>query len=77
MEIVDEAYRPTHPAKPSSVTILLMGLALAFVLALGLALALAIFDDRIYDRTDIEQLGLGPLVAVVPRAARAREAARG
>jgi len=77
MEIVDDAYRPTHPAKPSSVTILLMGLALSFLLSLALALALAIFDDRIYDRTDIEQLALGPLVAVVPRAARAREAARG
>jgi hypothetical protein len=77
MEIVDEAYRPTHPAKPSTLTILLIGLIASLALALAMALAMAIFDDRIYDRTDIDELALGPLVAVVPRAARAREAARG
>ena len=34
--------------------------------ALLLALVLALLDDRVYDRVDIERIGL-PLLSVVPR----------
>ena len=69
MTIVDQAYKPTHPAKPGRFTIVAVGCVVALMLALGLALMLAFFDDRIYDRTDLEALGASGLrlLGVVPR----------
>ena len=50
---------------------------LSLGLGLGLALGCAMVDDRLYDRVDIEQLGLVPLLGVVPRAARAAKRKKG
>jgi uncharacterized protein involved in exopolysaccharide biosynthesis len=70
MEIVDPAYKPTHPARPGRATIAGVGLAVALGLALALAFGLALIDDRLYDRVDVERLGLVPLVGLVPRRSR-------
>jgi capsular polysaccharide biosynthesis protein len=67
MVIVDPAYKPTHPSKPSRSLIAGGGLAGAILLAICVALALALLDDRLYDRVDVESLGAVPLLAVVPR----------
>ncbi len=72
IEIVDPAYRPTHPAKPSRSLLLLIGLMLSIVLGMASALVLALLDDRLYDRVDVERLELLPLLAVVPRAPKER-----
>jgi len=66
MIVIDPAFLPTHAAKPGRTVIGLAGGAVALVLALALALGLAIVDDRLYDRVDIERLGLLPLLGVVP-----------
>jgi uncharacterized protein involved in exopolysaccharide biosynthesis len=70
LEIIDPAYRPTHPSKPSRSLLLVVGLLLSIGLGMAMALMLALMDDRLYDRIDVEQLELLPLLAVVPRAAR-------
>jgi uncharacterized protein involved in exopolysaccharide biosynthesis len=79
MEIVDPAYKPTHPAKPSRSLIAAVGVLVAFGLALALALGCALLDDRLYDRVDVERLELAPLLGLVPRAEKSsrREAAHG
>ena len=70
LEIVDPAYRPTHPSKPSRSLLLLVGLLLSLSLGAAAAVTMALMDDRLYDRIDVEQLELLPLLAVVPRAPR-------
>jgi uncharacterized protein involved in exopolysaccharide biosynthesis len=70
LEIIDPAYRPTHPSKPSRSLLLIVGLLLSIGLGMAAALVLALMDDRLYDRIDVEQLELLPLLAVVPRAPR-------
>jgi uncharacterized protein involved in exopolysaccharide biosynthesis len=68
LEVIDPAYRPTHPSKPSRSMLLLIGLLLSIGLGLATALTLALLDDRLYDRMDVEKLDLLPLLAVVPKA---------
>jgi uncharacterized protein involved in exopolysaccharide biosynthesis len=70
LEIVDPAYRPTHPSKPSRSMLLLIGLLLSIGLGLATALTLALLDDRLYDRIDVEKMDLLPLLSVVPKAAK-------
>ncbi|MCA1663411.1 MAG: hypothetical protein LC659_03935, partial [Myxococcales bacterium] len=67
MVIIDPAFVPTHAAPPGRTTIMAAGLAATMVLALLFALGLALVDDRIYDRDDIERLGMLPLIGLVPR----------
>jgi uncharacterized protein involved in exopolysaccharide biosynthesis len=70
MVVVDPAFVPTHAAKPGRSVIAGAGLVLALLLSIALAIGLALIDDRLYDRADVEQLGLLPLVGVVPRPTR-------
>jgi hypothetical protein len=67
MVIVDPAYRPTHPSKPSRTLIAASGIIATLFLAFALALGCALLDDRLYDRVDVERLEIGPLLAVVPK----------
>jgi uncharacterized protein involved in exopolysaccharide biosynthesis len=70
MVIVDPAYRPIRPAGGGRMKLVVLGFMASCVLAGALVLACAIFDDRIYDRADVEQLGVGPLLVTVPRPGR-------
>jgi uncharacterized protein involved in exopolysaccharide biosynthesis len=67
MLVIDAAFVPKHAAPPGRTQIMAAGLAATMVLAVLLALGLALVDDRIYDRDDIERLGMLPLLGVVPR----------
>ncbi len=77
LTIVDPAYKPTQPSSASRTLVAAVGMLLSLGLGLGLALGCAMVDDRLYDRVDIEQLGLVPLLGVVPRAARAAKRKKG
>jgi uncharacterized protein involved in exopolysaccharide biosynthesis len=67
VSVLDPAYLPVRPvSKPRSM--LLAGLlALCLVLAIGTAFVSASFDDRIYDRHDIERMDVLPVVAIIPK----------
>lgn len=68
--ILDPAYLPVRPvSKPRS---LLLGGLLAVVLLLAVATAFgsAMFEDKIYDRIDVERLDILPVLAVIPPAPR-------
>jgi uncharacterized protein involved in exopolysaccharide biosynthesis len=66
MVVVDPAYKPTHPARPSRSLIAGAGVLVAIGLAMALALGCALLDDRLYDRVDVERLGFVSLLGVVP-----------
>ena len=67
MVVVDAAFLPKHAAPPGRTTLMAVGLAATLALSALFALGLALVDDRIYDRDDIERLGMLPLIGVVPR----------
>jgi len=72
MVVVDPAYRPTRPAKAGRWTIAGLGLLVSLGLGVTLAFGCALFDDRVYDRIDLERQDVGHLLIVVPRAVSGR-----
>jgi capsular polysaccharide biosynthesis protein len=67
IDIVDPAFKPTRPAGGGRMKVMLMGLLASMALALAIVLACAIFDDRLYERPDVEGLELAPLLVTIPR----------
>ena len=70
LSVVDPAFKPVKPSGPGKTLILLAGLALFLVLGAGLAVGLAVIDDRVYRRTDLEELGIAVLAVIPPAQAR-------
>jgi uncharacterized protein involved in exopolysaccharide biosynthesis len=71
LSVVDPAFRPVKPSGPGKTLILLAGLALFLAMGAGLALGMAVIDDRVYRRTDLEELGISVLAVIPPAQARA------
>jgi uncharacterized protein involved in exopolysaccharide biosynthesis len=67
MIIVDPAYKPTHPNKGRT-QVVIAGVVASVGLAILVSLLLTFLDDRLYDRVDVENLAVAPLLGVVPRA---------
>ncbi|MBX3221822.1 MAG: hypothetical protein KF795_14995 [Labilithrix sp.] len=67
VSILDPAYYPSAPVSKSRTLMLAVLLAASLVLAIATALLSAKLDDRIHDRADLEQLGILPVVGVIPR----------
>jgi uncharacterized protein involved in exopolysaccharide biosynthesis len=68
--IIDPADKPMHPVKAGRRVIIAVGLVASLLLGIGVALVQALFDDRLYDAMDLEQLALAPLLVVVPRGSK-------
>lgn len=66
LSVVDPAFRPVKPSGPGKTLILIAGLALFTILGSGLALGMAVIDDRLYRRSDLEQLGVSVLAVIPP-----------
>jgi uncharacterized protein involved in exopolysaccharide biosynthesis len=75
LAVIDEAYEPPKPAGKSRKVLAMAGTAGFAGLGLALALALALIDDRIYRRTDLERLGVAPVLIVVPSDRKGRRRA--
>jgi uncharacterized protein involved in exopolysaccharide biosynthesis len=76
MSIIDPAYLPTREAGAGKKVIALAGLLLCGGLGFAVALGLALFDDRFYNRRDVERLELLPVLTVVPKDKRPRRKRR-
>jgi uncharacterized protein involved in exopolysaccharide biosynthesis len=71
LSVVDPAFKPVKPSGPGKTLIVIAGLALFLALGAGLALGLAVIDDRVYRRTDLEELGISVLAVIPPAQAKA------
>ncbi len=67
LSVVDPAFKPAKPSGPGKTIFLLAGMVLFIGLGFGLVIGLALIDDRVYRRSDIDDLGLAVL-AVIPAA---------
>jgi uncharacterized protein involved in exopolysaccharide biosynthesis len=71
LSVVDPAFKPVKPSGPGKTLIVLAGLALFLCLGVGLAVGMAVIDDRVYRRTDLEELGISVLAVIPPAQAKA------
>jgi hypothetical protein len=76
LTVVDPAFRPVKPSGPGKTLITLAGVALFIALGAGLAVGLAVIDDRVYHRTDLEELGIAVLAVIPPTQAASHAKAR-
>ncbi len=63
---IDPAFRPVRPSGPGKTVFLMAGMVLFLGLGLGLAVGLAVIDDRLYRRSDLDQLGIAVLAVIPP-----------
>lgn len=68
LAVVDPAFKPVKPFGAGKTILVLAGLAVFTAIGLTLAFGLAILDDRLYRRQEIEELGMVPVLAVIPSA---------
>jgi uncharacterized protein involved in exopolysaccharide biosynthesis len=73
---IDPAFRPVKPSGPGKTIFLMAGMALFVTLGLALAVGLAVIDDRLYRRTDLDQLGIAVLAVIPPATARIKKRKR-
>jgi uncharacterized protein involved in exopolysaccharide biosynthesis len=67
MVVVDPAFVPTRPVGGGRMKFVVLGFLASCALAGALVLGCGLFDDRLYDKTDVELLEIAPLLATVPR----------
>jgi uncharacterized protein involved in exopolysaccharide biosynthesis len=77
LSVVDPAFKPARPTGPGKTIFMMAGMVLFIGLGLALSVGFALIDDRIYRRTDLDQLGLAPVLAVIPPAPRGKHAKTG
>lgn len=66
--ILDPAFRPAAPSGAPNRTILIGGFIASLLVGIVLAAARGILlDDRLFDASEIDNLGLAPVLAVVPK----------
>lgn len=76
--ILDPAFKPAGPSGAPTKTILLGGFVVSLVFGIFLAAARGIFlDDRLFDPSEIDGLGLVPVLGVVPKPKAEKPKTRG
>jgi hypothetical protein len=63
------------PSKGGRTVVAGIGGAISMVLALASAVVAAVFDERIYDRFDLERLGSARFLGALPRERKRRRGA--
>ena len=77
MEIIDPAYKPMRPARGGRTNTALAGLGAALFIAVALAILRVLMSDIVIDVSDIEALGLIPVLGAIPRVGDRRQKRRG
>lgn len=81
LALIDPAFKPVKPAGPGKKIFLMAGVVVFLGMGMAIAVLLAVIDDRMYRRSDLDQLGVAVLAVIPPgpkpaRAGRAGRAAR-
>ena len=76
MSIFEPAYVPNRPAGAGKKVILMAGVFGASLIGFAIALLLALMDDRLFERREVERLGILPVLVVVPKSKGKRKKRR-
>jgi uncharacterized protein involved in exopolysaccharide biosynthesis len=76
LSLIDPAFKPAQPSGPGRKIFLMGGMVLFLSMGLVIAVLLAVIDDRLYRRSDLDQLGI-VVLGVIPPAPKPPKAARG
>jgi uncharacterized protein involved in exopolysaccharide biosynthesis len=66
LSVIDPAFKPVRPSGPGKMIFLIAGMMLFLGLGLALAIGAAVIDDRLYRRSDLDQLGIAVLAIIPP-----------
>ena len=66
LSLIDPAFKPVKPAGPGKKIFLMAGMVLFLGMGLAIAVILAVIDDRLYRRSDLDQLGITVLGVIPP-----------
>ncbi len=66
LSVVDPAFKPVRPSGPGKTIFMIAGMVLFLSLGFALAVGLAVIDDRLYRRTDLDQLDIAVLAVIPP-----------
>jgi uncharacterized protein involved in exopolysaccharide biosynthesis len=69
LSVVDPAFRPVRPSGPGKSIFMIAGMVLFLSLGFALAVGLAVIDDRLYRRSDLDQLDIAVLAVIPPATA--------
>lgn len=75
LAVVDPAFKPVKPSGPGKTIFLMAGMVLFLSLGFALAVGMAVIDDRLYRRSDLDQLGVTVLAVIPPSPAGAARGA--
>ena len=67
MQVIEAAYRPTHPAKGGRTPVAIGGGMAALLVAILYMAGRVAFNDTLIDSADIEALNLIPVLGIVPK----------
>ena len=76
LSVIDPANLPTKPEGKGRIFLTGAGIMAFFMMGSVLALALALVDDRLYTAGDLEQLGIAPVLVVIPKAIKQKKRSR-
>jgi uncharacterized protein involved in exopolysaccharide biosynthesis len=75
LTVVDPAFKPVRPSGPGKTIFMIAGMVLFLALGFALAIGFAVIDDRLYRRTDLDQLDIAVLGVIPPPHKTKRKAA--
>jgi uncharacterized protein involved in exopolysaccharide biosynthesis len=70
--IIEKAFLPARPAGKGRKIIAIAGTFVFVFIGCVLAIGLALIDDRVYRRADIDELGIAPVLIVIPKGSKNR-----
>jgi hypothetical protein len=73
LTVVDPAFKPVRPTGPGKMIFMIAGMVLFLALGFALAIGFGVIDDRLYRRTDIDQLDIAVLGVIPPATHKTRK----
>ncbi len=75
--IIEKAFLPARPAGKGRKIVVMAGTMVFVFIGCVLAIGLALIDDRVYRRADIDDLGIAPVLIVIPKSRKKKRRKRG
>ncbi|MEO7330813.1 MAG: protein kinase, partial [Minicystis sp.] len=77
LQLLDPATRPSGPSGAPNRSMLTVGLGISVVVGILLSIGYGLFlDDRVYAPSEIDDLGVVPVIGIIPKSKPVKKATR-